>query len=80
MARAKCTTRINEGDRVSLTIPRGDQRSDPNYFIGINGRNYIIPRGKAVDVPPDVAEEYYRAERAKEAFYATSDELLEKAK
>ena len=79
MAR-KTTNKINEGERVSITIPRGDQRADPNYFISINGRNYIIPRGKAVDVPLDVAEEYYRAERAKEAFYATADELLEKAK
>ena len=80
MARAKSSTRINEGERVSITIPRGEQRADPNYFISINGRNFIIPRGKTVDVPQDIAEEYYRAERAKEQFYATSDELLEKAK
>jgi len=79
MAR-KSTIKINEGERVSITIPRGDQRADPNFFVSINGRNYIIPRGKAVDVPVEVAEEYYRAERAKEAFYATADELQEQAR
>ncbi len=79
MARAK-TIRVNEGDRVSLTVPRGDLRADPNLFIGINGRNYVIPRGKTVQVPPAVAEEHYRSEAAKEAFYALSDELLENAK
>ncbi len=79
MARAK-NIRVNEGERVSLTVPRGDLRADPNLFISINGRNYVIPRGKTVQVPPAVAEEYYRSEAAKEAFYALSDELLENAK
>ena len=79
MARAK-NIRVNEGERVSLTIPRGDLRGDPNFFVSVNGVNYVIPRGQTVQVPVFVAEEYYRSERAKEAFYATSDALLERAK
>ena len=79
MARAKAIN-TNVSERVPLTIPRGDLKGDPNFFISINGQNYVIPRGKTVQVPPEVAEEYYRSERAKEAFYAMSDELLERAK
>ena len=79
MARAGAAN-INVRERVPLTIPRGDLKGDPNFFISINGRNTVIPRGRTVQVPPEVAEEYYRSERAKEAFYATSDALLERAK
>ncbi len=79
MARAKTAT-VSKSDRVPLTIPRGDLKGDPNFFISINGQNYVIPRGKPVQVPVEVAEEYYRSEKAKEAFYALSDELLENTK
>ena len=77
---AKPETKTENTERVKLLIPRGDQRGDPNFFISVNGVNYLIPRGKTVEVPPAVAEEYQRSERAKEAFFAKSDELLERAK
>lgn len=70
----------SKAGRVKITVPRGDVRGDPNYFISVNGKNYLLPRGKTSEVPPEVAEEYYRSEKAKEKFYATSDALLEKAK
>lgn len=64
-------------NRVSLFVPRGPERGDPNLFISVNGVNYLLPRGKTSMVPPEVAEEYARAERAKEAFYELSDTLIE---
>ena len=66
--------------RVKVAVPRGDVKGDPNLFISVGGRNYLLPRGRTSEVPPEVAEEYYRSERAKEAFFARSDELLKKAK
>ena len=60
-------------NRVDLKIPRENGNEDPNFFISINGKNYLIPRGKTVKVPPEVAAEYHRAEAAKEAFYAAVD-------
>ena len=46
---------------VSLRIERVPGDDDLNVFIGLNGKNYIIPKGKTVEVPKAVAEEYRRA-------------------
>ena len=66
--------------RVPITVPRGDAKGDPNLFISVNGVNYLLPKGKTSYVPPEVAEEYERAERAKEKYFATSEALLERGK
>ncbi len=52
--------------RIEVFIPRGSDREYPNYFVGINGVNYLLPRGKKSMVPPAVAEEIARSERAAE--------------
>ena len=55
--------------RIEVFIPRGGDRADPNLFVGINGVNYLLPRGKKSMVPPAVAEEIARGERAAERMY-----------
>jgi hypothetical protein len=67
-------------ERVEVFIPRGGERGDPNLTVGLNGVNYVIPRGKKSMVPRCVAEEIQRSEKAKDKYDATSAELLEKAK
>jgi hypothetical protein len=62
-------------NRVEVFVPRGSERGDPNYFISVNGVNYLLPRGKKSKVPPEVAEEFHRAEAAKEKFYETAENL-----
>ena len=62
-----------EEKRVEVFIPRGADREDPNYFVGINGVNYLLPRGKKSMVPQAVAEEIARGDRAADAFYASVD-------
>ncbi len=64
----------------TVKVDRPTGNDDPNLFVGINGVNYILPKGKTSDVPEFVAAEIERSEAAKEKFYATSDDLLEKAK
>jgi hypothetical protein len=64
-----------ENKRVEVFIPRGADREDPNLFVGINGVNYLLPRGKSSLVPPAVAAEIARAERARDALDATMDSL-----
>lgn len=54
----------NKTETVSLLIPRLPGDGDANVFVGINGKNYIIPKGKIVQVPKAVAEEYHRAMHA----------------
>ena len=74
MSTAKTKTAAQE-ERVAVNLPRAGEREDPNLFVGINGLNYLLPRGKSSLVPPAVAAEIRRAERARDALDATMDSL-----
>lgn len=69
----------SENDRVRITTPRARNGEDPTLFVGINGVNYLIPKGQAVDVLPEVAEEIERAQAAEARMYDESDALKAKA-
>ena len=58
-----------EDKRMEVFIPRGADRADPNLFVGINGVNYLLPRGKKSMVPQAVAEEITRGDKAAERLY-----------
>ena len=60
-------------ERIEIFIPRGSDREDPNLFVGINGVNYLLPRGKKSMVPLAVAAEIERSGRAVELFYENVD-------
>ena len=70
----------NKEEYVDLFIPKGYSNDEPNFFISVNGKNYLLPKGKTSKVPPYVKEEYDRAMRAQEALDAKAEALLEKAK
>ena len=59
--------------RVEIFIPRQSDREDPNLFVGINGVNYLLPRGKKSMVPAAVAREIQRSGRAADVFYENVD-------
>ena len=61
--------------RVEIFIPRLSDREDPNLFVGINGVNYLLPRGKKSMVPQAVAREIERSGRAVDLFYESMDEM-----
>lgn len=48
-------------DRVEVTIPRGQANDDPNFFVSVNGVNYLLPRGETSMVPRHIAEEIRRS-------------------
>ncbi len=73
-------TNTNKEDYVDLFIPKGYANDEPNHFISVNGKNFILPKGKTSKVPPYVKEEYERSQRAQEALDAKSEALLEKTK
>lgn len=54
-------------ERVEVFIPRGYANEEPNLFVGVNGVNYLLPRGKKSLVPQAVARELERARKAQEA-------------
>ena len=66
-------------ERVAVTLPRPGDREDPNLVVGINGVNFILPRGKKSMVPRCVAMEIERSEAAKDRYNEKSDKLLAKA-
>lgn len=74
------TTKSAKPERVERHIPKGNANDDPNMFVGINGVNYILPKGKSSMVPPEVAEEIDRALRAQQKQDEHVDEMLDKAK
>ena len=51
-------------NRVEVFVPRTPGNNDPNLVIVINGKNYVLPKGKTSLVPKAVADEYERSKRA----------------
>lgn len=66
-------------NRVEVYIPKGAANDDPNLFVGVNGVNYILPRGKKSMVPSHVKAEIDRSFSAQNAMDERVDELLQKA-
>lgn len=73
-------TNNNKEEYVDLYIPKGYANDEPNLFISVNGKNFLLPKGKTSKVPTYIKEEYERSQRAQEALDAKSEALLEKAK
>lgn len=69
----------NKPKLVDLFIPRGSSADEPNVIISVNGKNYVLPKGKTSKVPAFVKYEYDRAKRAKEAMDVRAAEMAEKA-
>lgn len=56
--------------KEKVFVPKGAPGDDPNLLISINGKNYVLPRGKTSEVPAFVAAEFHRSEKAQERFDA----------
>ena len=67
-------------DRVEVFIPRGYANDDPNFYVSINGVNYILPRGKKSMVPAHVAAEIELSKKAQERLEANMEQMLEASK
>lgn len=74
---AESTMSQVKDERVELYIERGQANEDPNFFVSINGKNYLLPRGKTSLVPPEVKAEVERARRAQEALLKKMDKMQE---
>lgn len=65
--------------KVSVIIPKGKGNEDPNFYVGVNGVNYLIPRGKKTEVPDFVAFEIERAQGAQDAKDEDAERRMAKA-
>lgn len=59
-------------ETVYFKRPASD-RDEQNVFVGINGINYLIPKGQRTEVPDFVAEELRRSEEAEATFFSYKD-------
>ena len=66
---------MSEVKKVNLFIPRGSSVDEPNVIISVNGKNYVLPKGKTSQVPDFVKYEYERSVRAKEAMDVRAAEM-----
>ena len=79
---AKATTtaaKATKTDLVDLTLPRGYSSDEPNVIISVNGKNWVLPKGKTSKVPAFVKYEYDRACRAKEAMDVRAADMADMA-
>ena len=67
-------------DRVEVFIPKGYANDDPNYFVSVNGVNYVLPRGKKSMVPAHVAFEIELSNKAEDRLDQTMEQMLEASK
>lgn len=63
-----------------ISIPKGYANDEPNLLVGVNGVNYLLPKGKKSKVPKYVADEIRRSWSAQEAMDKRIDEMLEASK
>ena len=70
---------MSEVKKVDLFIPRGSSVDEPNVIISVNGKNFVLPKGKTSKVPAFVKYEYERSVRAKEAMDVRAAEMAEQA-
>lgn len=61
------TEETKTAEYEEVLIRRTADSDDPNLFVGLNGVNYILPKGKKSSVPKAVAEEIKRSWEAQEA-------------
>lgn len=77
MADTKKTTTKKTG-RVTVRLPRlKGHNARQEEFYSVNGKNYIIQRGKNVEVPLEVAEVIKNNEMAEDYAMNYIDDLLE---
>jgi hypothetical protein len=67
-------------DRVEVFVPKGYANDDPNFFVSVNGVNYLLPRGKKSMVPAHVAAEIERSKKAAERQDEKMEQMLEASK
>lgn len=76
---AEVKEEVKKPEKVQIFVDKGYVGDEPNHFIGINGVNYILPKGKYSMVPPHVAEEYVRSRKAETQRDENIEEMLKEA-
>lgn len=68
---------IETDKKVKFKVPRiPNEKDQPDLIVSVNGKNYIIQRGKEVTIPKNVADviiaSLKSAEKAEEYYYSVT--------
>ena len=74
------TTKTEKEERVRVFVPNTYAQDDPNLYLIINGREFLLPRGEYSDVPLYVKKAIDRQNRALSLQDKRSKALEERAK
>lgn len=81
---AETTKKANnatENRRVTVRLPKNKgSNARQEEFFSVNGKNYIIERGKTVEIPEEVAEVIRNAEKAEEYAMEYAEGLVNEEK
>lgn len=64
-----------KADWETVYVAPGSGKDKGTIFVGVNGKGYYVPRGKAVEVPPEVAEVLRNREKQLEQAEEYSDSV-----
>ena len=67
-------------DRVEVFVPKGYANDDPNFYVSVNGVNYVLPRGKKSLVPAHIAFEIELSKKAEARLDEKVEQMLEASK
>lgn len=62
-------------ERVPIYIERAKPNEDPNFYVSINFKTFLLPKGKTSMVPRYVYEEIMRTINAEAHYEETVDNL-----
>ena len=65
----------NVEERVPIYIERAKPNEDPNVYVSINFKTFLLPRGKTSMVPRYVYDEIMRSRSAENKYEETVDNL-----
>ena len=66
-------------EKVEIFIPKGYANDEPNLFVGVNGKSFLLPKGKTSLVPKYIADEIERSRKAEETMDQHIAEMVEAA-
>lgn len=67
-------------EKVEVFIDRPAANEDPNYYVGLNGKIYVLPKGQTSMVPPEIKKEIERSRKAEDKLDKTISKLLNQTK
>lgn len=70
----------NAEKKVEVFIPKGYGNDEPNLFVSVNDKNFLLPKGKKSLVPKYIADEIERSLAAETAMDEHIAEMTDAAK